>query len=168
MIDSRDDNRTPPQSNDARGIEKTLMSAAGEGALNRWTEDAKNALNKGEGLPRLEGDWHDLHTHYVYTKAIETGLELPEKTTRLMAQEMSHRMDSTVKILSDQGLLEPLNHGVRLRDSDDNGFSQNVAYVQDMRLFVVTSPNLAYGEGKRRVFTPDEFNELYERPDDYS
>ena len=162
--DPRDDKSTP-----AREIEKTLMKAPGEGALNRWTDDARDALNRGEGLPRLEGNWGDLHTHYVYTKALEGGnLELPEKTTQLMAQEMSQRMDKTVEILDKQGLLTPLNHGVRLREGNDNAFNPNVAYVDDMRRFVVTSPVLEYGEGRRRVFTPDEFDALYERPEDYS
>lgn len=165
MYDPRDDDKPRVRS----ALERQVMQMpTSEAALKRFTHEAKQDLRAGNGLPNLQGDWIDLTTHYSYTKALEEGgHNLSPEATKAMAQDMSQRMDATLRILDKKGMLEPMGFGFREKQGPQSSYLEGVSYVRDMDLFVVTNSSLAHGEGQRRVFRTDEFYEIYEPPEDW-
>jgi len=136
--------------------------------LNRLTYEAKQDLRAQKGLPNLLGSWVDLTTHYSYTKALEEGGHgLDQREVEKFGQELSHRMEATLRILEKENMFEPMGFGFREKQGAENGYIQGVSYVPDMQLFVITHSSLAYGDAQRRVFKPDEFYEIYEPPEEW-
>lgn len=166
MYDRNDDTRPKQQRNE---LEKQVMRIpSSEGGLNRLTYDAKQDLRAQKGLPSLTGSWVDLTTHYSYAKALEEGGHgLDQGEVKALGHDLSHRMEATLRILEKENLFEPMGFGFREKLGTGNSYLQGVSYVPDMRLFVITNSSLAYGDAQRRVFTPDEFYDIYEPPEEW-
>ncbi len=149
--------------------EALAIPSSREGLLN-GTYRAKQALRAGDGLPKnLQGNQLDLVTHYTYSRALEEGgHNLDEKEVIAMGENLSKRMDATIRILERTGELEKMPFGFRKIDSNDSfSSSKSVVHSPSMDMFIIKDSHMADGVAKRRIFKSEEFYERYEPPEEW-